>query len=63
MQWYSSVQTKQRTERFICEHRLGLATLVFTDMVNSTELKRKIGDHAATSLIQQHHSIVRAILA
>jgi class 3 adenylate cyclase/pimeloyl-ACP methyl ester carboxylesterase len=36
-----------------------LATILFTDLVGSTERAGKLGDHAWTELIERHHKIVR----
>jgi class 3 adenylate cyclase/CHASE2 domain-containing sensor protein/tRNA A-37 threonylcarbamoyl transferase component Bud32 len=38
-------------------------TLLFTDIVGSTQLKQRLGDAHAVTLIQQHHSTLRAILS
>jgi phosphoserine phosphatase RsbU/P len=43
-------------------HQTGLITIVFTDLVGSTALKQHVGDRSATSLIQQHHALVRELL-
>jgi class 3 adenylate cyclase len=40
-----------------------LATILFTDIVGSTELAARIGDAAWRNLLQQHHAIVRRQLA
>jgi pimeloyl-ACP methyl ester carboxylesterase/class 3 adenylate cyclase len=40
-----------------------LATVLFTDIVGSTELASSIGDHAWRELLSRHHSIVRKQLA
>jgi class 3 adenylate cyclase len=40
-----------------------LATILFTDVVGSTELAARIGDSAWRALLQQHHAIVRRELA
>jgi class 3 adenylate cyclase len=40
-----------------------LVTMVFTDIVGSTELKQRAGEHRAMELIQWHHAIVRETLA
>lgn len=40
-----------------------LVALVFTDIVGSTALKHALGDRAGVTLIQQHHQLVREILA
>jgi class 3 adenylate cyclase len=54
---------RARVEEFRRKHRIGLVTLLFTDIVGSTKLKQVLGDHEAISLIQRHHAIVREILA
>jgi class 3 adenylate cyclase len=41
-----------RFEAFQRKHRLGLLTLVFTDIVGSTQLKQQYGDTRAVELIQ-----------
>ena len=40
-----------------------LATVLFTDIVGSTELAARLGDHAWRNLISKHHAIVRRELA
>ena len=50
-------------EAFGRSHLAGLVTLLFTDMVDSTALKQKLGDHAGAVLLQQHHRLVRTTLA
>jgi class 3 adenylate cyclase len=40
-----------------------LATVVFTDIVGSTELAARLGDRAWKQLLEQHHATVRALLA
>ena len=59
------VETEQRSRvaEFQRKHRVGLVTLLFTDIVGSTKLKQELGDHDAVMLIQQHHHVVREILA
>jgi serine/threonine protein kinase/class 3 adenylate cyclase len=49
-------------EDFRRRQRTGLVTLLFTDIIGSTQLKQTLGDAHAVKLIQQHHSAVRAIL-
>ncbi len=49
-------------EQFLRRHRIGMLTLVFTDIVGSTRLKEQLGDSEAVSLIQEHHASVREIL-
>lgn len=40
-----------------------LASLLFTDIVSSTEELARIGDHGWRQLIEQHHAVVRQLLA
>jgi class 3 adenylate cyclase len=40
----------------------GIRTIVFTDIVGSTELMRRIGDKAAMGFLQLHDTIVRSAL-
>jgi len=39
-----------------------LATVLFTDIVGSTELAARLGDHRWRELLEEHHAIVRAEL-
>jgi class 3 adenylate cyclase len=39
-----------------------LATVLFTDIVGSTERSADLGDHAWRELLERHHAIVRAML-
>jgi len=40
-----------------------LATVLFTDIVESTDRARELGDTEWTALLAQHHATVRAVLA
>ena len=40
-----------------------LATVLFTDLVSSTEKAAMLGDRTWAELVQQHHGIVRGLLA
>jgi class 3 adenylate cyclase len=40
-----------------------LATILFTDLVASTEELARLGDHGWTELIARHHAVVRGLLA
>src|SRR5262249_20280724 len=40
-----------------------LATVLFTDLVESTATASKLGDHAWRKVIEEHHAIIRALLA
>jgi class 3 adenylate cyclase len=39
-----------------------LATVLFTDIVGSTEVQSRLGDHRWVPLIERHHAIVRSAL-
>jgi CHASE2 domain-containing sensor protein/class 3 adenylate cyclase/tRNA A-37 threonylcarbamoyl transferase component Bud32 len=54
---------RAHVEDFRRRHRSSLMTLLFTDIVGSTRLKQTLGDAHAVTLIQQHHSALRAILS
>lgn len=49
--------------RPVPEHDRVLATVLFTDIVGSTERASQIGDRAWTQLVARHHALVRAELA
>jgi class 3 adenylate cyclase len=57
------------TERFVSRltrptgSERTLATILFTDIVGSTELAARIGDAAWRDLLQRHHAVVRRELA
>jgi class 3 adenylate cyclase len=61
--------TMEATERFVSRltrpagSERVLATILFTDIVGSTELAARIGDSAWRELVQRHHAIVRGELA
>ncbi len=61
--------TMEATERFVSRlsHRIDpervLATVLFTDIVGSTELAARLGDAAWRDLLQRHHVMVRRELA
>lgn len=61
----SDLQSKQVgiVEAFEARHRTGLVTLLFTDLADSTRLKSELGDVIAGALIDQHHTLVRQVLA
>ena len=58
-----AIEQRDRVEDFRRRHRIGLLTLLFTDMVGSTQLKQTLGDAEAFARIQEHHAAVREILA
>lgn len=59
----------EATERFISrltarkQSERVLATIMFTDIVGSTELAARLGDAAWRELLERHHAIVRRELA
>lgn len=55
-------QHQDKVEAFGRRHRTGLVTLLFTDMVDSTALKRILGDRPAADWFRQHHEIIRETL-
>lgn len=57
-----ALEQRARVEEFQRKHRIGLLTLLFTDLVGSTKLKQELGDRESVALIQQHHALVREIL-
>ena len=40
-----------------------LATVLFTDIVDSTQRQAALGDHAWKDLVERHHALVRSALA
>ena len=50
-------------ERLATELDTVLSTVLFTDIVGSTELQSARGDHAWKQLVERHHAVVRAALA
>jgi serine/threonine protein kinase/class 3 adenylate cyclase len=52
-----------RVKDFLREYRPTLATLMFTDIIGSVNLKRQLGDLVAGPMIQRHHDSVRELLA
>ena len=61
--------TMEATERFVsrltgtARSERVLATILFTDIVGSTELAARLGDSAWRELLERHHAIVRRELA
>ena len=53
---------RAQVEDFRRRHRIGLVTLLFTDIIGSTELKQTLGDARAVTLIERHHSALRNYL-
>lgn len=57
-----ALEHRTKVEEFQRKHRVGLLTLLFTDLVGSTQLKQDLGDRSAVALMQHHHAIVRDTL-
>ena len=49
--------------REAAEPEKALATVLFTDIVGSTDRARELGDNEWTALLAQHHATVRTVLA
>jgi class 3 adenylate cyclase len=58
----AALDGRAKVAEFQRKHRTGLITLMFTDMVESTQLKQDLGDRDAVLLIQRHHAAVRRLL-
>jgi class 3 adenylate cyclase len=56
------LDARDKVAAFQRKHRIGLVTLLFTDMVGSTKLKQELGDAEAVRLMQKHHSLMRDVL-
>ena len=54
---------RSRVDEFRKKHRTSLLTLLFTDLVGSTQLKQTRGDQEAVALMQANASCVRELLA
>lgn len=52
-----------RIAAFSRQHQTALVTLMFTDLVGSTQLKQRMGDWLGVRRIQEHHAMVRGLLA
>jgi len=61
--------TMEATGRFMAslahptEHERVLTTILFTDIVGSTELAARLGDAGWSDLLGRHHALVRRVLA
>ncbi len=50
----STPEYRPQVVEFSQKHRTGLVTILFTDIVGSTELKQRMGDREGVALIQSH---------
>ena len=53
---------RSKVQEFLRKHRIGLLTLLFTDIVGSTRLKQVLGDAAAVMHIKRRHQLLRDLL-
>ncbi|MEW6155904.1 MAG: protein kinase, partial [Verrucomicrobiota bacterium] len=53
---------RDQVAQFQRKHRVGLVTLVFTDIVGSTQIKQQYGDREGIALIHRHHQLLRELL-
>jgi serine/threonine protein kinase/class 3 adenylate cyclase len=53
---------RAQVEKFQRKYRIGLLTLLFADIVDSTRLKQELGDRAAFDHLERHHAALREIL-
>ena len=58
----AALNHRSQVEQFLLKHRTGIVTLLFTDIVGSTQLKQGLGDTQAVLNIQRHHALVRQTL-
>jgi tetratricopeptide (TPR) repeat protein/class 3 adenylate cyclase/tRNA A-37 threonylcarbamoyl transferase component Bud32 len=57
-----AIERRGKVEEFQRRHRVGLLTLLFTDVVDSTKLKQTLGERQGVAAIQRHHAAIREIL-
>jgi class 3 adenylate cyclase/pimeloyl-ACP methyl ester carboxylesterase len=63
--WIDSERLLDEVEEFLTGARPSpvadrvLATILFTDIVGSTDMARQLGDSAWSRLVEQHHAVVR----
>jgi len=58
-----AIERRAKVEEFQRKHRVGLLTLVFTDVVDSAKLKQALGDREGVAVIQRHHATIREVLS
>ena len=58
----SALEGRPKVEDFQRTHHVELMTMLFTDIVGSTDLKQQLGDRHAIELMHRHHAAVRATL-
>ncbi|MBM3838865.1 MAG: hypothetical protein FJ398_13040 [Verrucomicrobia bacterium] len=58
-----ALEHRGKVEEFQRKHRIGLLTLLFTDLIGSTKLKQDLGDREAVAIIQRHRALVQEIFS
>ena len=58
----SSALDAEQVAAFFTKHRTGLVTLMFTDLVDSSGLLRKLGDQAGATFMQRRRQLLRETL-
>ena len=58
-----AIERRAKVEDFQRKHRVGLLTLLFTDIVDSTKLKQALGDREGVAAIQRHNETIREVLS
>ncbi len=54
-----STEQRAKAGAFGRQHLTGVVTLLFTDMVDSTALKQRLGDRQSYEFFEQHHRLIR----
>ena len=57
-----AIERRAKVEEFQRKHRIGLLTLLFTDVVDSAKFKQALGDREGVTAIQRHHAAIREVL-
>ena len=57
-----ALERRAKVEEFQQKHRVGLLTLLFTDVVDSTKLKQTVGEREGVAAIERHHAAIREVL-
>ena len=58
-----AIERRAKVEEFQRKHRVGLLTLLFTDVADSTKLKQTLGEREGVAAIQRHHAAIREVLS
>jgi class 3 adenylate cyclase len=58
-----AIERREKVEEFQRRHRVGLLTLLFTDIIASTKLKQELGEREGIAAIRRHHAMIREVLS